>query len=114
MSKEILKQLNKLYKHVEYVNKMNIFPYYDTEWVGDIKNYINKIKMNKDNDYDKEPVFACKHCGTLVVPNQYEVDDDGNEICQRCNSVNEVETFSNIQEYLKSKHGRNIQNNFTI
>ena len=108
MSKEILKQLNKLYKHVEYYNKMNIFPYYDTEWVGDIKNYINKIKMNKDNDYDKEPVFACKHCGTLVVPNQYEVDDDGNEICQRCNSVNDVETFSNIQEYLKVKGGRYI------
>ena len=103
MSKEILKQLNKLYKHVEYYNKMNIFPYYDTEWVGDIKNYINKIKMNKDNDYDKEPVFACKHCGTLVVPNQYEVDDDGNEICQRCNSVNEVISYKNIFEYNKEQ-----------
>lgn len=103
MSKEILKQLNKLYKHVEYVNKMNIFPYYDTEWVGDIKNYINKIKMNKDNDYDKEPVFACKHCGTLVVPNQYEVDDDGNEICQRCNSINDVKEYSNIFEYNKEQ-----------
>ena len=103
MSKEVLKQLNKLYKHVEYVNKMNIFPYYDTEWVGDIKNYINKIKMNKDNDYDKEPVFACKHCGTLVVPNQYEVDDDGNEICQRCNSVNEVISYKDIFEYNKEQ-----------
>ena len=103
MSKEILKQLNKLYKHVEYYNKMNIFPYYDTEWVGDIKNYINKIKMNKDNDYDKEPVFACKHCGTLVVPNQYEVDDDGNEICQRCNSVNDVKEYKNIFEYNKEQ-----------
>ena len=103
MSKEILKQLNKLYKHVEYYNKMNIFPYYDTEWVGDIKNYINKIKMNKDNDYDKEPVFACKHCGTLVVPNQYEVDDDGNEICQRCNSVNEVTEYKDIFEYNKEQ-----------
>ena len=103
MSKEILKQLNKLYKHVEYYNKMNIFPYYDTEWVGDIKNYINKIKMNKNNDYDKEPVFACKHCGTLVVPNQYEVDDDGNEICQRCNSVNDVKEYKNIFEYNKEQ-----------
>lgn len=103
MSKEILKQLNKLYKHVEYYNKMNIFPYYDTEWVGDIKNYINKIKMNKDNDYDKEPVFACKHCGTLVVPNQYEVDDDGNEICMRCGSVNEAIEYKNIFEYNKEQ-----------
>ena len=103
MSKEILKQLNKLYKHVEYWNKMGPFPRYDTEWQSDIKNYINKIKMNKDNDYDKEPVFACKHCGTLVVPNQYEVDDDGNEICQRCNSINDVKEYSNIFEYNKEQ-----------
>lgn len=102
MSKEILKQLNKLYKHVEYINRMHVFPYYDTEWVQDIKNYINEIKMEK-KDYDKEPVFACKHCGTLVVPNQYEVDDDGNEICQRCNSVNEVKEYYNIFEYNKEQ-----------
>ena len=112
MSKEILKQLNKLYNYVEYVNKMHVFPFYDTEWVQNIKDKINKI-MNDKKDYDKEPVFACKHCGTLVVPNQYEVDDDGNEICGRCGSINEVSTFANIQEYLKSKHGRNIQNYFT-
>ena len=107
MSKEILKQLNKLYKHVEYYNKMAPFPPFCTEWQQNIRDKINEIKMEK-KDYDKEPVFACKHCGTLVVPNQYEVDDDGNEICQRCNSVNEVETFSNIQEYLKVKGGRYI------
>ena len=103
MSKEILKQLNKLYKHVEYWNKMGPFPRYDTEWQQDIKNKLNEIKMNKDNDYDKEPVFACKHCGTLVVPNQYEVDDDGNEICQRCNSVNEVTEYKDIFEYNKEQ-----------
>ena len=102
MSKEILKQLNKLYKHVEYWNKMGPFPRYDTEWQIDIKNYINEIKMEK-KDYDKEPVFACKHCGTLVVPNQYEVDDDGNEICQRCNSVNEVIEYKDIFEYNKEQ-----------
>ena len=103
MSKEILKQLNKLYKHVEYWNKMGPFPRYDTEWQIDIKNYINKITMDKNNDYDKEPVFACKHCGTLVVPNQYEVDDDGNEICQRCNTVNEVIEYKDIFEYNKEQ-----------
>src|SRR5690349_15615859 len=103
MSKEILKQLNKLYKHVEYYNKMSPFPVYCSEWQQDIKNYINKITMDKNNDYDKEPVFACKHCGTLVVPNQYEVDDDGNEICQRCNSVNEVIEYKNIFEYNKEQ-----------
>lgn len=102
MIKEILKQLNKLYKHVEYWNKMGPFPRYDTEWESDIKNYINEIKMS-NKDYDKEPVFACKHCGTLVVPNQYEVDDDGNEICQRCNSVNEVIEYKDIFEYNKEQ-----------
>ena len=107
MSKEILKQLNKLYKHVEYWNKMGPFPRYDTEWQSDIKNYINEIKMEK-KDYDKEPVFACKHCGTLVVPNQYEVDDDGNEICQRCNSINDVKEYSNIFEYNKEQKIKSV------
>ena len=102
MSKEILKQLNKLYKHVEYCNTYTPFPFYDTEWQSDIKNYINEIKMEK-KDYDNEPVFACKHCGTLVVPNQYEVDDDGNEICQRCNSINDVKEYKDIFEYNKEQ-----------
>ena len=102
MKKELLKHLNSMYKHVEYWNKMGPFPRYDTEWQIDIKNYINEIKMEK-KDYDKEPVFACKHCGTLVVPNQYEVDDDGNEICQRCNSVNEVIEYKDIFEYNKEQ-----------
>lgn len=102
MKKELLKHLNSMYKYVEYWNKMGPFPRYDTEWQIDIKNYINEIKMEK-KDYDKEPVFACKHCGTLVVPNQYEVDDDGNEICQRCNSINDVKEYSNIFEYNKEQ-----------
>ena len=102
MSKEILKQLNKLYKHVEYYNKMAPFPPFCTEWQQNIRDKINEIKMEK-KDYDKETVFACKHCGTLVVPNQYEVDDDGNEICQRCNSINDVKEYSNIFEYNKEQ-----------
>ena len=102
MKKELLKHLNSMYKYVEYWNKMGPFPRYDTEWQIDIKNYINEIKMEK-KDYDKEPVFACKHCGTLVVPNQYEVDDDGNEICQRCNSINDVKEYKDIFEYNKEQ-----------
>ena len=102
MKKELLKHLNSMYKYVEYWNKMGPFPRYDTEWQSDIKNYLNEIKMEK-KDYDKEPVFACKHCGTLVVPNQYEVDDDGNEICQRCNSINDIKEYSNIFEYNKEQ-----------
>ena len=102
MSKEILKQLNKLYKHVEYYNKMAPFPPFCTEWQQNIRDKINEIKMEK-KDYDKEPVFACKHCGTLVVPNQYEVDDDGNEICQRCNCINDVKEYKDIFEYNKEQ-----------
>lgn len=92
-----------MYKHVEYYNKMSPFSVYDTEWQESIKNKINEIMNDKLKDYDQEPVFACKHCGTLVVPNQYIVDDDGNEICQRCNSVNEVKEFKNIFEYNKKQ-----------
>lgn len=103
MSKTILNHLKQLYKHVQYYNKMAPFPVYDTEWQGDVKDKIDKIMNDKIKDYDKEPVFACKHCGTLVVPNQYEIDSDGNEICQRCNSVNEVKEFKNIFEYNKEQ-----------
>jgi predicted metal-binding protein len=81
---------------------MSPFPVFCTEWQQNIKKYINKI-MNNKNNYDQEPVFACKHCGTLVVPNQYEIDEDGNEICQRCNSVNDVKEFKNIFEYNKEQ-----------
>lgn len=102
MKKELLKHLNSQYKYFEYYNKMSPFPIFDTEWVQNIKDKINEI-MNSKEDYDKQPVFACKHCGTLVVPNQYEVDDDGNEICQRCNSVNEVTEYKNIFEYNKEQ-----------
>lgn len=102
MKKELLKHLNSQYKYFEYYNKMSPFPIFDTEWVGNIKDKINEI-MNSKEDYDKQPVFACKHCGTLVVPNQYEVDDDGNEICQRCNSVNEVTEYKDIFEYNKEQ-----------
>jgi len=78
------------------------FPPFCTEWQQNIRDKINEIKMEK-KDYDKEPVFACKHCGTLVVPNQYEVDDDGNEICMRCGSVNEAIEYKNIFEYNKEQ-----------
>lgn len=103
MKKELLKHLNSQYKYFEYYNKMSPFPIFDTEWVGNIKDKINEIMNNDKKDYDREPVFACKHCGTLVVPNQYEVDDDGNEICQRCNSVNEVIEYKDIFEYNKEQ-----------
>ena len=102
MKKELLKHLNSMYKYVEYRNIMAPFPPFCTEWQQNIKDKINEIKMEK-KDYDSEPVFACKHCGTLVVPNQYEVDEDGNEICQRCNSVNEVVEYKNIFEYNKEQ-----------
>lgn len=102
-SKIIKKILENSVRHFEYYNNLAPFPIFSTELIIDYKNKLNEIKMNKDNDYDKEPVFACKHCGTLVVPNQYEVDDDGNEICQRCNSINDVKEYKNIFEYNKEQ-----------
>lgn len=101
MKQEKLKHLKLLYKHVEYYNKMAPFPVYCSEWEISIKDKIKEMENDRTKEYDKEPVFACSHCGTLVVPNQFEVDDDGNEICQRCNSVNEVKEYKNIHEYRK-------------
>ena len=97
--------MKKNLEHVEYYNKMAPFPVYDTEYVKDIKNRIMELENSKE-DYDALPVDCCKHCKTLVVPNCFEIDDLGNEMCLRCGSVNEIQTFNNIHEYLnEGKNG---------
>jgi hypothetical protein len=90
-----LRRLKKSLEHVEYYNKMAPFPVYDTEYVEDIKKRIMELENSKE-DYDALPVEACRFCKDLNII----VDEVDNTICKRCGSVNEIQTFKNIYEYL--------------
>lgn len=52
-------------------------------------------------DYDDVPVVACKYCFSLNI----QEDDNGNDLCIRCSSINEIKHFKTIHEYLKYKNG---------
>ncbi|MGO1819343.1 MAG: hypothetical protein ACTH0S_06630 [Senegalia sp. (in: firmicutes)] len=57
-------------------------------------------KKEKDRyveGYDDVPVVACKYCKSLNI----QEDDLGNDLCMRCSSMNEIEHYSTISEYLK-------------
>ena len=93
-----LKALQRLLKDLEWYNNMAPFPVYDTDYVREVSNTIDKMKNNKDlNKYDEEPVVCCKYCKWLHIT----VDNEGNDICNRCGSVNELETLDDIYQYLK-------------
>ncbi len=99
MSKDILKELEELYEHVTYYNRMAPFPVYDTEYVQEIKDAIDMI-TNSDKNYDELPVEACANCKNLFLV----VDDVDNIICMRCNSINEVDKYDDIYEYKKENN----------
>lgn len=94
MNKQILKHLRKLYKHVEYFNNFGPFPYYGSDYQEDIKTKIKEMENTK-KDYDSEPVVACKYCKSLHIV----TDEDVNNICMRCGSINEITEFENIYKY---------------
>jgi len=99
-----LKTLKKLLEHLEYYNKMAPFPVYDTDYVKDVNNKIKEIMENNKKDYDDEPVVACKYCKSLHI----ETDELENDICIKCGSVNELQSFKNIYEYKDFlKNGKN-------
>lgn len=77
------------------------FNVFDSEYVKDVDNYIKMIEDNK-KDYDSEPVVACKYCKNLHIV----TDEDVNNICMRCGSVNDIVEFENIYEYLKFKNAK--------
>lgn len=54
--------------------------------------------MSKE-EYNELPVAACKHCGSLHIVN----DDLENDHCIKCGSVNEIEVYSTIDEYLEKR-----------
>lgn len=88
--------LNKLLEHLKFHDKLAPFPIYGSEYIKDVEDELIKIKMSKQ-DYDNEPVIACKYCKSLHLI----LDDTDNTICHRCGSVNELKEFNNIYEYQK-------------
>jgi len=74
------------------------FPVYDTEYVNDVINLINKMENTKI-DYDELPVVACKFCNSLYIEN----DEVENDICMRCGTINELVIYNTIHDYLKAK-----------
>jgi DNA-directed RNA polymerase subunit RPC12/RpoP len=50
--------------------------------------------------YDEVPVVACKYCNSLNI----QEDDNGNDLCMRCSSINEIKHYKTIHEYLKYKN----------
>jgi hypothetical protein len=97
-----IKLYEKLLKIVETTNKRSPFPLFDTEYVALIKINIKIMKKN-DNPYDKLPVVSCKHCKDLNI----QCDEDENNICMRCGSVNEIIIHKDINDYLKYKDESN-------
>ncbi len=84
---------------MEYYNQMAPFPVYDTEHIQDLRDAMDKIEDIETN-YDELPVVACKNCKSLHIV----TDEDENDICMRCHSINEIVTFENIYEYKKESN----------
>jgi CTP:phosphocholine cytidylyltransferase-like protein len=78
------------------------FPVFDTDYVKDVDNLIKTMEDNKEINYDDEPVVACRYCKSLHIVS----DELENNVCFKCGSVNELEEFKNINEYLKFKNER--------
>jgi len=98
MNQKIIQVLSDEKKHLEYYNTMAPFPVYDTEYVNDVINLINKMENTKI-DYDELPVVACKFCNSLYIEN----DEVENDICMRCGATNELVVYNTIHDYLKAK-----------
>ena len=103
MSKTTLRHLQALLDHIVYYNSITPFPVYDTDWVEDVKNKIKEMEENKDHNYDKDSVVACKYCKSLHII----TDEYNNDHCGRCGSVNDLEEFENIYKYQKSINKEN-------
>lgn len=99
-SVKTLKYLKELSEHMRYYNMLSPFPVFDSEYVEYIDNKIMNVENENRYNYDEDPVVACKYCDHLTIV----MDEDNNDICTRCGSVNELQEFENIFEYLKFIH----------
>lgn len=95
---KIIERYERKLKDAKYYNKMAPFPVYDTEYVKLMEDKLNQMK--KDLEYDKLPVAACKYCHSLHVL----TDEDGNDVCMKCGSVNDIIIYDNIYEHEKHKN----------
>jgi hypothetical protein len=102
MSKKIKRLLRVLLRHLLYYNKLAPFPVYPTEYVEDVKNKLKEIMGDNSKDYDQEPVVACRFCKSLHIVSD-EVD---NNVCMKCGSINDLKEFTNINEYIEFKNGK--------
>jgi rRNA maturation endonuclease Nob1 len=51
-------------------------------------------------EYNKEPVVACGGCRSLYL----KQDDDDNDICMRCGSINDTVAYNDIEVYKKKNN----------
>lgn len=86
--------------HITYYNDMAPFPVFDTEYVEAIE---KQLKNMDDKNYDNEPVEACGSCGSLHI-----ISDDMqlHNMCMHCGSVNDLEKYDDIHEYLETDKGK--------
>lgn len=99
MSQITIQILKNRLKKLEYYDNIAPFPVYGTDLRQDYKNEIEKMEKNKKTNYDELPVAACKYCMSLHIQN----DTEENDVCMSCGSINELEVYNNIHEYLKAK-----------
>lgn len=95
MKNKLLKQYKQQLSSMKEANFYNVFPYYDTEDIKDLEKLISKMEKE---DYNKEPVVACKHCKSLYIIQ----DELENNVCFKCGSVNDLIEFPNIDAYQES------------
>ena len=98
---ERLEYLKKELKHITLVNRGSPFPLFDSEYVELVEQEIINIMDRNKIDYDDEPVVSCKHCKSLFI----KVDEDDNNLCMKCGSINEVIKHKDIFDY-KSKYNK--------
>ena len=91
--KEKISAIDSKLKDMEYVNSLSPFPAFDSEYIQMLKDEREKLATIEDNT----PVEACGTCKSLYLVNE----DNKHVVCMRCGSVNHIEKYTNIEQYLK-------------
>lgn len=100
-----IKYLDSTINHLLYYDKMGPFPIYGKELIDDFKSKKMEIEMSSKEFYNNEAVYACNVCLHLATI----IDENNNDICPRCNSINDIIKLENIEEYDKFKKGEDYK-----